>query len=82
VKARPQRDQKIAGILGVGLDAHDGHTRITEGEDLLLVGGSQETHERMQETMVKINEALDRKGKRLCDASVGELADLIRDAHR
>jgi len=82
VKAWSQRDQKVAGILGVGLDAHDGHTRITKGEDLLLVGGSQETHERMQETMVKINEALDRKGKRLCDASVGELADLIRDAHR
>jgi hypothetical protein len=82
VKARSQRDQKIAGILGVGLDAHHGHTRITEGEDLLLVGGSQETHERMQETMVKINEALDRKGKRLRDASVGESVDLIRDAHR
>ena len=82
MKAWSQRDQKVAGILGVGLDAHDGHTRITEGEDLLLVGGSQETHERMQETMVKINEALDRKGKRLCDASVGELADLIHDAHR
>ena len=34
----------------------------------------------MQETAVKINEHLDRRGKRLEDASVRELRDICRDA--
>jgi hypothetical protein len=67
-------------LLGLGLDAHDGHTRITRGKNFFLAGGSQETHARMQETAVKINEHLDRKGKRLEDVSVGELRDICQQA--
>ena len=51
--ARKKRHPKIGGILGVGLDANDGHKRITTGEKFLLLGGSQDTHERMTETMLK-----------------------------
>ena len=43
-KPRPQT-ARVLGFLGVGLDG-DGHRRITECDHFLLVGGSEETHER------------------------------------
>ncbi len=70
---------KSAALLGLGLDNDDGHTRLTRGKNFLLVGGSQETHAAMQETAVKINESLDKRGKRLEDVSVRELRDICRD---
>ncbi|MEX0939282.1 MAG: hypothetical protein WDZ59_15575 [Pirellulales bacterium] len=75
----PRREPKAA-LLGLGLDAQDGHTRITRGKNFFLAGGSQETHARMQETAVKINEHLDRKGKRLEEVSVRELRDICQQA--
>lgn len=68
--------KKSAAILGVGLDAPDEHKRLTRGKNFLLVGGSEETHAVMQETAIKINEHLDRRGIRLEDASVQELRDI------
>ncbi|MGF1483674.1 MAG: hypothetical protein ACFBZ8_04855 [Opitutales bacterium] len=65
-------------LLGVGLDHKDGHKRITQGEGFSIVGGSQETHERMTETVLKTSEALERKGKRIRDAEPKEVADLVR----
>ena len=52
-------------LLGLGLDSKDGHVRITKGENFRLYGGSEETHEFMQEKAVKFNEHLDKKGKTL-----------------
>lgn len=71
--------RKSAALLGVGLDNDDGHTRLTRGKNFVLVGGSHDTHAVMQETAVKINEHLDRRGKRLEDVSVGELRDICQD---
>ena len=71
--------RKSAALLGLAFDNADGHTRLTRGKNFLLVGGSRETHAVMQETAVKINERLDRQGKRLEDVSVGELRDICRD---
>jgi len=70
---------KRAKLLGVGLDNKDGETRLTRGKNFTLVGGSEETHQVMQETAVKVNERLDRKGKSLEEVSPVELADLIQD---
>ena len=61
-------------MLGLAFDADDGHKRLTRGENFVLFGGSQETHAVMQETAVKINERLDRDGRRLEDVSVRESA--------
>lgn len=66
-----------AGMLGIGLDNEDGHKRLTRGDNFLLVGGSQETHEVMQETAIKVNEQLAKRGKRLEDASPQELRDIF-----
>ncbi|HBR94752.1 MAG TPA: hypothetical protein DEA90_11365 [Opitutae bacterium] len=69
-----------AHLIGVGLDNKDGHKRITKAERFAIVGGSQETHERMTETVVKTFEALDRKGKTLDSIDKKELNDIIKDS--
>jgi hypothetical protein len=65
-------------LLGLGLDAKDQHKRITRGEGFSLVGGSEETHERMTETVIKTSEDLSRKGRTIADARPEELAELLR----
>lgn len=74
--------QKSAALLGLAFDNDDGHTRLTRGKNFVLLGGSQDTHAVMQETAVKINEHLDRQGKRLEDASTEELRDICRDVRK
>ena len=66
-----------SALLGFGFDADDGHTRLTRGENFLLFGGSQDTHGQMQETAIKVNEELARRGKRLEDISPPELFDIL-----
>jgi hypothetical protein len=73
-------DRQLVGFLGVALDGKDGHRRITRSEHFLLLGGSQETHEHMQDTAIRFGEALQRTGKVLQDTSVEEAVDLLREA--
>ncbi|HZQ46436.1 MAG TPA: hypothetical protein VFC07_05445 [Verrucomicrobiae bacterium] len=66
-------------MLGLGLDS-DGHKRITTGPNFTLVGGKEETHEQMTEKVIKINEKLAAKGKRLEEVSseeFNEIADSV-----
>jgi hypothetical protein len=70
---------KSAALLGLAFDAEDGHTRLTRGQNFVLAGGSQETHAVMQETAIKINEHLDRRGRRLDEVSARELRDICRE---
>jgi hypothetical protein len=72
--------RRVAGLLGLAFDADDGHTRITRGKQFLLAGGSEDSHDRMRETVVKVTEKLDRRGRQLSDVSVQELCDLLGDA--
>jgi len=72
-----KRKPDHAHLLGVGLDHHDGHKRITTGEQFTLVGGSPETHERMTETVVKTFETLKTRRKHLHTVEPGELAEII-----
>ncbi|MBS1370247.1 MAG: hypothetical protein HPZ91_09870 [Lentisphaeria bacterium] len=69
-----------ATLLGLGLDNRDGHRRITKGDNFCLVGGSEETHDRMAETAIKFNEKLSKRGKRLGDLSREEFRDMISEA--
>jgi hypothetical protein len=77
---RPSHKQrKSAALLGLAFDNDDGHTRLTRGENFVLYGGTQRTHAVMQETALKINEHLDKRGKRLEDVSVSELREICLD---
>ncbi len=75
-----EEKQREAMMLGIGLDSRDGHKRMTRGDNFCLVGGSEETHEAMTETVIKVNEKLARKGKRLGEISREEFTDILRDA--
>jgi hypothetical protein len=77
--AEPLKNKKSSALLGLAFDSEEGETRLTRGRNFLLVGGSQETHLVMQETAVKINEQLDKRGKRLEDVPLGELRSICRD---
>jgi hypothetical protein len=68
--------KKSSALLGLAFDNADEQTRLTRGRNFLLVGGSQETHSVMQETAIKINEQLDKRGKRLEDVAIGELREI------
>jgi len=68
------------GRLGIGLDNQDGHKRITTGEKFAIVGGSDETHGRMTETVIKTFEELKNRGKGLENVEPKELAEIIHRA--
>jgi len=65
-------------MLGVGLDS-DGHKRITTGDNFALVGGTEETHEVMTEKVIKINEKLKSRGKRLETITGKEFDDIAQE---
>ncbi|HCK41116.1 MAG TPA: hypothetical protein DHW22_05740 [Planctomycetaceae bacterium] len=75
---RPTKKKKQAGLLGLAFDApEDDQKRITRGPNFVLAGGTKETHGVMQETAIKINEHLDRKGKNLSEVSTDELRAIV-----
>lgn len=76
-KAPRRRKPKSAHLLGLGLDNSDGHKRITSAEQFTIVGGSEETHGRMTETVIKTFEALKSRGKTLQGVEPKELAEII-----
>jgi hypothetical protein len=73
------RKEKKALILGLGLDNQDGHVRMTRGDNFHLLGGSQDTHEQMQEQAIKFNEKLNNRGKTLDQVTQEEFIDLARE---
>ena len=74
---RTSRQSRTAFLLGVGFDGDDGHRRVTRGRDFVLLGGSDDTHGRMQERAIRFDEELRRRGKRLRDiGSFDELRDI------
>jgi hypothetical protein len=75
----PRKRPRVAHMLGLGLDNHDGHVRVTQGDNFSIFAGSEETHARMQRTCIKVNEKLARKGKQLADATHAEIRDLLAD---
>jgi hypothetical protein len=71
------RKAPLAALLGVGFDHDDGHKRITTGEQFAIVGGSEETHGRMTETVVKTFEELKTRQKQLHQVEPHELAEIL-----
>ena len=78
---RSKREKSNAALLGLAFDHEDEQKRVTRGPNFLLAGGSQETHAKMQETAIKINERLDQKCKQLAEISTEELRDMVEDLH-
>lgn len=82
VQKKKKSKNAKALLLGLGLDNKDGHVRVTRGENFQLVGGSKDTHEQMQETAIKFNEELSKRGKRLEEISPNEFMDIAHKIHK
>ena len=74
----PKKDTQQAHLLGLGLDNDDGHKRITQAEEFSIVGGSENTHERMTETVIKTFEDMKNDGKTLSNIEPEQLSDLLQ----
>lgn len=74
------KSPEVVGFLGVGLDNQDEHKRITRSEEFLLVGGSEETHEKMQDVAIHFSESLKNTGKSLEETCFEEVVDLLHKA--
>jgi hypothetical protein len=74
---KTSKKNRKAMLLGVGMDS-DGHKRLTQGPNFVLVGGSKETHQDMTEKVVKINEKLAKKGKELETVTHEEFEDIAQ----
>lgn len=76
-KSPAKRPVSGTRLLGLGLDGQDGHRRITQGQGFLLAGGSEATHERMAETVIRTSEDLAKKGRDIASAAPQEVIDLL-----
>ena len=74
----PKKNIQQAHLLGLGLDNDDGHKRITQAEEFSIVGGSENTHERMTETVIKTFEDMKNDGKTLSNIEPEQLSDLLQ----
>jgi hypothetical protein len=79
-RTKKKRQEEVVGFLGIGFDADDGHKRVTTGENFMLVGGSEDTHDRMIDTATHVNGELRKRGKTIAEAEVEEVVDLFREA--
>ena len=79
-KKTKREEVQILGFIGVGLDNADGHRRLTQNENFLLIGGSAETHEKMQDASIYFNEKLEERGKPLQETEARDAIDLLREA--
>ena len=77
--AGQNEQEKKAWLLGIGRDNDDGHVRVTRGHNYHLFGGSEETHEVMQEKATKFNEKLEERSRRLEDVSHNEFRDIAHE---
>jgi hypothetical protein len=79
-KNKDRDEKRVVGFVGVGLDNTDEHKRITRSEHFLLVGGSKDTHERMQDTAIRFSEKLRQRGKALHETPVDEVIEIFHEA--
>ena len=61
------------------MDTRDEHKRLTKGENFVLVGGTEATHDQMTEGAIKFNETLQKKGKTLEEIDRQEFKDIARE---
>jgi hypothetical protein len=80
-KKQKKQQGEIIGFVGVGLDNADGHLRVTKSEHFVLVSGSAQAHERMQNTAIRFDEVLQKRGKTLQEASAQEVIEILHEAH-
>lgn len=77
-KTKPQ----VLGFIGLGLDHQGEEKRLTTTGHFVLLGGSKETHEQMQDTAIRFDEELRRRGKALQDIPVEEVLYMFHETQQ
>ncbi len=72
----------MGGLLGLGLDGKPDDLHITRGENFYLYGGSRRTHEHMRETVMRFNDKVDARGKKLGEVNARELKEITRELRK
>ena len=67
-------------LIGTAHDAADGHTRLTRGDGLHLVGGSEESHKLMQEIGIRVQEQAEASGRKLSECEIPRMRDYLINA--
>lgn len=68
--------RRRAAIIGLGLDGPLRPHQLIHGEDCLLIGGSEQTHQALLETMLRLDVELERRGVDLGDVEPAELVEI------
>ncbi len=71
--------RRKATLIGFGLDNEDGEVRVTRGDNFHLLGGSEETHEVMQDKCIHFNEKLQARGKQMHELARDEFLDIAAE---
>ena len=72
------KDGEISHIVALAFDSHDGHSRLTTSDQFFIMGGSEDTHQRMTEVVLRTCESLERQGKSVADATQEEIQALLQ----
>lgn len=75
----PKAKDRVIGVLGLGVNAEDGHTRISKGEHFQIYLGSDEAHETMLALCVKIERRLTKCGMKINDLNQEEFIELLKE---
>ena len=73
--AGPRR-QLRAVLVGLGPDDEDAPRRIISGEHCLIIGGSEQAHDEILETVLRLEAELERRGQHLGEVTPTELAEI------
>jgi|GEM_PF-2070525 hypothetical protein len=75
-QAKARRGRAV--LVGYGLDEADGHVRYTTSKDYRLLGGSEVTHEAMQDMANRIKKELSKLGYELDDIRSDQIDEIRR----
>ncbi len=75
--AAQREPRKLRAVLiGLGFDGSEVPQRIATGDQCLLVGGSEETHAELLETVLRLESELERLGLSLSEVAPPQLAEI------
>jgi len=76
---RKTGQSQIVGLLGVGFDHEDGHTRITQAENYQVIMGSGESHQALRELCSTIDQRIKESGRELSDYTPEEFMKVMQE---
>lgn len=76
----PKQKSKFSGMVIKPEDDGDGHTRITNSDHFVTIGGNEEEHAKITEISVRVEEGMKKDGKRPHEVSDKEFFDRLDEA--